>query len=287
MVGPIEQTLLAALVVVVMFGMGASLAPGDFRDALVRPRALVVGLLSQYGIMPFLGFLMVLALDLPEPVALGLLILSCMPGGVTSNMFTYFARGDLALSIVMTATSTLLGLLLIPLLLQHYAAALDLRIPRENIVASLVALVLPVVAGMVLRQWNARAARAAEAAGSALGMILVGLIIVIWVPRNWQLLLATAPVIHFAAVTLGALGILAGFGAARATRLAPRTASAVALEAGIQNFPLAFAIIVLSFPAERQQAMISVGALYTLYIMLTAALASMALRRTNLRLQTP
>jgi predicted Na+-dependent transporter len=95
------------------------------------------------------------------------------------------------------------------------------------------------------------------------------------------------PAIHLAAGMLGGLGILAGYNAARAARLAPRIASAVALEAGIQNFPLAVAIIVLSFPPHAQQAMLSIGALYTLYILLTAALATLTFRRANLRLQRP
>ena len=94
--------------------------------------------------MPLIGFLMTIALSLPAPIAIGLLIVSCMPGGTTSNIFTYFSKGNLALSVLMTVTSTVFGVVLIPLVLLIYASALDLEIPRENIIATLVILLVPV-----------------------------------------------------------------------------------------------------------------------------------------------
>ncbi len=88
MVSQTEQIVLALMIFAIMLGMGASLTPRDFYLALRRPYGLAIGLISQYGFMPFIGFVLSIALGLPEPVAVGLLILSCMPGGTTSNMFT-------------------------------------------------------------------------------------------------------------------------------------------------------------------------------------------------------
>jgi hypothetical protein len=76
----------------------------------------------------------------PDPIKIGILIMGCMPGGTTSNIFTYFSKGNLALSVLMTVNSTVFGVLLIPLVLVLYAGALDLQIPRENIIATLVLL---------------------------------------------------------------------------------------------------------------------------------------------------
>src|SRR6056297_3884794 len=166
MVGAFEQALLAAMIFVIMLGMGASLTPRDFWLALKRPQGLMIGVVSQYGFMPFIGFIMAVTLDLPEPIAIGLLIVSCMPGGTTSNIFTYFSKGNLALSVLMTVTSTVFGVLLIPLVLLIYASALDLAIPRENIVITLVILLVPVAVGMGLRRINANVGAVTEFLGS-------------------------------------------------------------------------------------------------------------------------
>src|SRR6056297_3342647 len=173
MVGAFEQALLAAMIFVIMLGMGASLTPRDFWLALKRPQGLMIRVVSQYGFMPFIGFIMAVTLDLPEPIAIGILIMSCMPGGATSNIFTYFSKGNLALSLLMTVTSTLFGVVLIPILLVIYAGALDVDIPRENVVATLVLLLAPVVIGMGLRRLNANTGAVVEFAGSALALFFI------------------------------------------------------------------------------------------------------------------
>ena len=281
MVGAFEQALLAAMVFVIMLGMGASLTPRDFYLALRRPYGLAIGVLSQYGFMPFIGFLMTLALGLPDPIAVGLLIMSCMPGGTTSNIFTYFSKGNLALSVLMTVTSTVFGVILIPLVLLVYASALDLEIPRENIVMTLLILLVPVAAGMTLRRLNANAGAVTEFFGSALALFFIAFIAVSWVPRNWQFLLTTAPSTYFAAIMLGVFGIAIGYAFARSLRLHPRNARTVALETGIQNGPLAIAIIALTFSGDEQQSIMAVGALYSLFIVITSTLVTLIFRRAN------
>lgn len=262
MVGAFEQAMLAAMIFVIMLGMGASLTPRDFYLALKRPYGLGIGVLSQYGFMPFIGFVMTLVLGLPEPIAIGLLIVSCMPGGTTSNIYTYFSKGNLALSVLMTVTSTVFGVVLIPLVLLVYASALDLDIPRENIIATLVILLVPVAVGMGLRRINANAGAVTEFAGSALALLFIAFIALSWVPRNWQFLFTTAPATYFAAIMLGVFGIAVGYLFARSLRLHPRNQRTIALETGIQNAPLAIAIIVLTFPSEDQQPIMAIAALY-------------------------
>ncbi|MEM8787089.1 MAG: bile acid:sodium symporter family protein [Pseudomonadota bacterium] len=281
MVGPFEQALLAAMIFVIMLGMGASLTPKDFWFALRRPQGLAIGVASQYGFMPFIGFAMAVTLGLPEAIALGLLIVSCMPGGTTSNIFTYFSKGNLALSVLMTVTSTVFGVILIPLVLVIYASALDLEIPRENIIATLLILLLPVAIGMVLRKVSANVGAVTEFFGSVLAIFFIAFIAISWVPRNWQFLLSTAPSTYFAAIMLGVFGILIGYTFAKLLRLHPRNARTVALETGIQNAPLAIGIIVLTFPGEEQQSIMAVGALYSLFIVITSTLVTLAFRRAN------
>ena len=162
MVDEFTQTLLGSMVAVIMLGMGASLTPRDFYLALKRPSGLAIGLISQYGIMPLLGFALVLVLAVSDTIAIGILIMACMPGGTTSNIFTYFSRGNLALSVLMTVASTLAGVIMIPIILVVYATALSLDIPRDDIIAVLIVLLVPVAIGMVLRRLNANAGAVIE-----------------------------------------------------------------------------------------------------------------------------
>jgi BASS family bile acid:Na+ symporter len=282
MVGAFEQAVLALMIFVIMLGMGASLTPRDFYLALRRPYGLIIGVVSQYGFMPFIGFALATALAAPPAIAAGLLIMACMPGGTTSNIFTYFSKGNLALSVLMTVTSTVTGVVLIPLVLLFYAEAMDLRIPRENIIATLLLLLLPVGIGMVLRRVSANVGAVTEFFGSALALFFIVFLMASWVPRNWRFLMDTPPTVYAASIGLGLIGIAVGYAFARLIRLHPRNARTVALETGIQNGPLAIAIIVFTFPPEEAQAVMAVPALYALFIVIVSTLVTLLFRRANL-----
>ena len=281
MVDEFTQTLLGIMVAVIMLGMGASLTPRDFYLALKRPYGLAIGVISQYGIMPLLGFGLAMVLMVPETIAIGILIMACMPGGTTSNIFTYFSKGNLALSVLMTVTSTVTGVVLIPLILLVYAAALDLEIPREDIITVLIVLLVPVAIGMSLRKLNANVGAVTEFVGSVLALFFILFIALTWVPQNWQFLLNTTPATYTAAIGLGLVGITIGYLFAKSLRLHPRNARTVALETGIQNGPLAIAIIVFTFPPEQQQAIMAVPALYSLFIVLVSTGVTLVFRRAN------
>lgn len=281
MVDEFTQTLLGIMVAVIMLGMGASLTPRDFYLALKRPYGLFIGVVSQYGFMPLLGFLLASFLMVPETIALGILLMACMPGGTTSNIFTYFSKGNLALSVLMTVTSTTTGVILIPLILIFYAAALDIEIPREDIIKVLIVLLVPVALGMTIRKLNANVGAVLEFCGALLGVFFIFFIAVTWVPQNWQFLLNTSGATYTASIALGLVGITLGYFFAKSLRLHPRNARTVALETGIQNGPLAIAIVVFSFPEEQQQAIMAVPALYSLFIVITATLVTLVFRRAN------
>ena len=282
MVGAFEQAILALMIFVIMLGMGASLTPRDFALALKRPYGLMIGVVSQYGFMPAIGFGLAAALSLPPSIAAGLLIVSCMPGGTTSNIFTYFSKGNLALSVLMTVASTVAGVVLVPAILLIYAAAMEVDIPRENVIATLLLLLLPVGMGMALRRVSANVGAVTEFFGSALALFFILFLMVSWIPRNWRFLLETTPATYAAAIGLGVIGIALGYSFARAIRLHPRNARTVALETGIQNAPLAVAIIAFSFPEEQAQATMAVPVLYALFIVIVSTLVTLLFRRANL-----
>ena len=281
MVGAFEQVLLALMIFVIMLGMGASLTPRDFYLALKRPYGLAIGVVSQFGIMPFVGFLLITILPLPAAIAIGVLIMSCMPGGTTSNIFTYFSKGNLALSVLMTVTSTVFGVFLIPIILVLYASALDLSIPSKNIIVTLVLLLVPVAIGMVLRKANANAGAVTEFMGSVLALFFIAFIMVSWIPRNWQFLTETTPATYIASIGLGLIGITVGYLFARTLKLHPRNARTVGLETGIQNGPLAIAIIAFTFSGDEAQSYMAVPALYSLFIVIVSTLVTLYFRRAN------
>ncbi|MCX7328078.1 MAG: bile acid:sodium symporter family protein [Hyphomicrobiales bacterium] len=281
MVGAFEQTLLAIMMAFIMLGMGAALTPQDFKSSLRRPFGLFVGLVSQYGLLPLIGFTLALLLPLSPEVKIGLIIMSCMPGGTTSNIFTYFAKGNLALSMLMTVNSTMFGVVLIPLLIVLYAAGLGISVPADNIVRTLIVLLVPVAIGMALRRWNANVGAIVELAGGALGIFFLLFIAVSWVPRNWQFLLSTPPSVYAAVIGLGLLGFLFGYLFSALLKLHPINAQTISMEVGIQNGPLALAIVALSFTGLQQQQIIAVPALYSLFIVINASLLTIWYRRIN------
>jgi BASS family bile acid:Na+ symporter len=166
-VTPFEEVLLVIMVFVIMFGLGAGLTPRDFRQALKRPWGLIIGWVTQFGIMPLLAFILVTTFlfQLPKeyaiPVAIGALIMGCVPAGTTSNIFTYFSKGNLALSVIMTTNSTLWAIIMTPLSLFIYLGLLlpdggiAQQIPPRNIIVTLIILLIPVVLGMLIRKYSA------------------------------------------------------------------------------------------------------------------------------------
>lgn len=287
MLTEIETRLLGILMMIIMLGMGASLTFKDFRIAFRKPQGILVGLLCQYGIMPALGFLLAVALGLPPAVAVGLLLMGCMPGGTTSNIFTYFSKGTLALSIMMTVCSTLVAVVMVPLLLALYGGLMDVSseyvIPAANVAQVLVVLLVPTVIGIMLRKWNPNIGATIELIGALLGVFVIVFLIGSWVPRNWQLLLTTSGNVYFAAIGLGLIGMVLGYVLARGLKQDTRRARTIALETGIQNGPLAVLIVTLTFTGTMQQQVLLIPILYSLFIVLTSSAITVWFRRITTR----
>ena len=150
MLSDVEKKLLGIMMIVIMFGMGAGLTWRDFFSALKKPQGLIIGVLCQFGLMPLIAFSLGILLQLPPAAAFGLLIMGCVPGGTTSNIFTYFSKGDLALSIMMTVASALTAVVVTPLLLFFYGQKVlssTLQVPFEDISLTLFVLLIPVAVG--------------------------------------------------------------------------------------------------------------------------------------------
>lgn len=287
MLTELETRLLGVMMMIIMLGMGASLTFRDFLIAFRKPKGVLVGLLCQYGIMPFLGYALAVALGLPPALAVGLILMGCMPGGTTSNIFTYFSKGVLALSIMMTSVSTLVAVAAVPALIAFYSGAAgvtgEFAIPASSVAQVLVVLLVPTLIGMVLRKANPNVGATIELIGSLLGVVVILFLVISWVPRNYQLLLSTPWPVFVAAIGLGLTGMLLGYWLSRLLKQDSNRSRTISLETGIQNGPLAVLIVTLTFKDELQQQVLLIPVLYSLFIVLTSSAITVWYRRNATR----
>jgi bile acid transporter len=287
MLSELETKLLGIMMMVIMLGMGASLTFKDFAIALRKPQGIFVGLICQYGIMPLLAFSLAKALALPPAYAVGLILMGCMPGGTTSNIFTYFSKGALSLSILMTMGSTLVAIVMVPATLAFYSQGIEgnWQIPPGNVIQVLFVLLVPTVIGIALRKWNANVGAVIELVGGILGVVVILFLVVSWVPRNWPLLLSTGFPVYAGSIGLGLCGFALGYGLSRLLRQDAHRSRTIALETGIQNGPLAVLIVTLTFAGTQQQEVLLIPVLYSLFIVLTSSAVTVWFRSITTREQ--
>ena len=293
-VNEFEQTLLRIFILIIMFGLGAGLTPKDFGLALRRPWGLVIGWVTQFAVMPFTAYVLIVVFLFPFStgeniafIALGALIMGSVPAGTTSNLFTYFSKGNLALSVMMTVNSTLWAFIMTPLMLFIYANFLNLNdsitIEFTELATVIGGLIVPVALGMLVRRLSANAGSVLELIGGLFGVLFIPFLIAIWVPRNWQLLLVTEWPTYTVAIGMGIVGITVAFWIAKALRLHPANVRTIALETGIQNGPLAIAVIVAVYiDSPGLDQILLVPALYSLFIVLISTAVTLVFRRANL-----
>jgi len=238
---PLISAGLPIALFIIMTGIGMTLALRDFRQVAVYPRGMVVGTLAQILLMPLVAFLLATLLALDPAIAVGLVIIAACPGGTTSNLFVLLARGNIALSIVLTVIASLVTILTLPLFtniaLQAYLGEeQDIVLPVWKTVAMLIGIVLlPVAMGMTIRSRAPELARRAEGFVSVFGALVLAALIVVLVygvrDQFWSLLEQAGP----ATLLLNLAGIVLGLVAGRVTGLTQRESLAVAVELGVKN----------------------------------------------------
>lgn len=271
---PILVVFLPIALAVVMAGLGLHLTLVDFRRVLAAPRAVVVALSVQALVLPPVAFLLARAFGLPGELALGLVLLAASPGGVTANLFSHLARGDVALNISLTAINSLLALLTLPV---WTALALKLFLgdgapvppPTGKVLEVAVLVIVPVLAGMALRAWRPKLADRAERPVRLLSTGLLGMLIAIAFASEWATVRQFAPVVGAACVLFNLASLGAGYLLPKAMKLGEPQAIAIGFEVGIHNGTLA--IFIALEVLGRTQATIA-PAIYSLSMYLTAAL---------------
>jgi bile acid:Na+ symporter, BASS family len=224
---------------IVMFGMGLTLTGADFARVFRRPKDVALGVAAQFTIMPIVAFLLAYFLRLPPELAVGVVLLGCCPGGTASNVITYLARGDVALSVSMTSVSTVLAPLATPLLMLLLAGSW-LPVEAGALFVSIVQVVLvPVLLGVLV---NTFFGRAVDGVRPVLPLVSVAAIVVIVagvVAASAGDLLTVGPLVLLIVIVHNLSGLLLGYGVGWFLGIGAAQRRAISVEVGMQNSGLA------------------------------------------------
>lgn len=236
--------------VLIMFCMGLTLTLPDFALVLKRPLPVLMGVALQYLVMPILAWAIAMILDLPPQLAAGLILVGSVPGGTASNVVTYLARGDVALSVTMTSLSTALSPLLTPVI-TLWLAGQFLPVPAGEMALSLVQIVLiPIIGGLLLRTLFTRLVRRIEPVLPWISVLAITYVVVAVVSASTSVLMAAGIGLLAGVVLHNLLGYGLGYAVAAALRVPPASRRAVSVEVGMQNSGLASGLATQYFTPE-------------------------------------
>ncbi|MCR5180243.1 MAG: bile acid:sodium symporter family protein [Bacteroidaceae bacterium] len=256
----------------IMFGMGLTLSPQDFRIVFSRPKDVLIGCLAQFTIMPLLAWLLTRVLSLPNDLALGVILVGCCPGGTASNVITYLAKGDLALSVGMTATSTLLAPLLTPLLTWLMAGTF-VDVDGWGMLMSIIYVVIaPIALGFLIQHYLPRFTQKAVAYLPAFSSVMIAVLVAIIVGHNASRLLVGGLLVVLAVVLHNLSGLALGYGIGRALGLSHDKRTAISIEVGMQNSGLATSLATIHFAAYPMAAI--PGAIFSVWHNISGALVA-------------
>jgi len=270
----------------VMVGMGMTLTFKDFALVFTKPRGIIIGEILQFGLMPFLAFCLGHLLGFYDQypyIFVGMILITAIPGGVTSNIMTYYAKGDLALSISLTSFSTVFSIIFTPLLLALYCANMpEVIIPVKLVVQTILILViLPLIIGMTVRtKWSGFAQKATPFF-SVLGIIALLVLIIAGIFSNLHIFADTTRYglkFYLTVFSLTFIGMLSGIGFSKLFGINNFQTRAISLETGLRNAALAMTIALLIQDAmgDFYSSMFVTSALFGL-LMYIAGVISIAL----------
>ena len=232
-----------------MFGMGLTLNLKDFKIVFSRPKDILIGCLAQFTIMPLLAWALSRLFQLDEALALGVVLVGCCPGGTASNVITYLAKGDLALSVGMTGISTLLAPFLTPLLTWALAGKTVNVDVASMFLSILWVVIVPIVGGIVVKYIWPRFTEKATDYLPAFSSIAIASIVAIIIAANADKLLTGGLIIVLVVMLHNVFGLCLGYLIGRLLRLAEPKKRAISIEVGMQNSGLASSLATIHFAA--------------------------------------
>lgn len=262
---------------IIMFGMGLTLTPPDFVLVARRPLPVLVGVVAQFVIMPTLAWILAKVFGLDPALAAGVILVGCAPGGTSSNVISYLAKGDVALSVTMTSISTLLAPLMTPLL-TSWLAGQYMPVDAGAMTMSIVKMVLvPVVGGLVVRILFARAVERVLPAMPWVSVLGICYVVLAVVSKSAEKILSAGLLILLVVACHNVLGFLLGYGAGRMLGRDARVCRTISIEVGMQNSGLAATLAVAYFsPAAALP-----GAVFSTWHNLSGAVLAAIYRRLD------
>ena len=245
----IRPTVINYLLGVVMFGMGLTLNLQDFKIVFSRPKDVIIGCLAQFTIMPLLAWILARLFSLDEALALGVVLVGCCPGGTASNVITYLAKGDLALSVGMTGVSTLFAPFLTPLLTWALAGK-SVNVDVVGMLLSILwVVILPIVVGLIVKGLWPNFTKKATDYLPAFSSIAIAMIVAIIISANANKLLAGGSIIVLVVILHNLCGLSLGYLIGRLLGFSEAKKRAISFEVGMQNSGLASSLATIHFAA--------------------------------------
>jgi len=262
---------------VVMFAMGMTLTMEDFKRVLKSPKVIGLGLLLQYGLMPLLAFVIAIILGLPTALMAGLILVGTCPGGTASNVICYLAKGDVALSITLTAISTLLAVFLTPVLTWIYIGQ-EVPVPIVNMMLTVLnIIILPVTLGIIVNRYFGQYLTQVKQLLPVISVTAIVFIIAIIVALNvHQMSQLVFPVI-IAVMLHNGLGLVGGYAIAKWLGYDEKICRTLAIEVGMQNSGLGVALATKYFTALTALP----GAFFSIWHNITGSLLAAYWTRTS------
>ncbi len=267
--------ILAISLILIMFGMGLSLTLTDFKRVFVFPKAIIIGLCCQIIFLPLIGYALATALQLSPTIAIGLMLLAACPGGPTSNMLTFLAKGDLALSVSLTAVASVLTIFTIPLIVQFAVQEFSnesqtISVDAFTMIKQLTIIVLlPVTLGMLVKNKYDKFASRMEKPVKVASAIIFILVVIGITYSTRDVLMGYLREAGLPAILLNIIMMTIGFSMAVLFKLNRRQAISISIETGIQNGTLA---ITLATIALNNTEFAIVPAVYGLLMYVSASL---------------
>ena len=269
---------------IIMLGMGLGLTPADFKRIAIAPKSVVIGLLAQLVMLPVVGFLLASIFPLSPELAVGVVILAACPGGPTSNLVTYLASGNVALSITLTAISSLVTVVSIPLWVNFATRSfigenVALQLPfSETVLQIAVITIIPVAIGMMLHRYAPQFSAKVEKGVKWLSLFFLALIIFGLLLKERENVLGFFLQVGWVTLTLNVVTMLLGYAIATVARLGSKNATAITCEVGIQNGTLAIAVA--SAPTLLNNPTMAIpAAIYALLMFITGGTFALWARR--------
>ena len=278
---PIPTKTINYLLGVVMFGMGLALNLHDFQVVFSRPKDIIIGCLAQFTVMPLLAWGLTKVFQLDEALALGVILVGCCPGGTASNVITYLAKGDLALSVGMTGVSTVLAPLLTPLLTWVLAGE-SIHVDVAGMLLSILwVVILPIVLGLVIKSLWPKFTEKAMDYLPAFSSVAIAFTVSIVISANASKLLASGMLIIIVVVLHNLFGLGLGYLIGRLLGMSEPKKRAVSIEVGMQNSGLASSLATLHFAAYPMATI--PGAIFSVWHNISGAIVAWLYTKKDIR----